>query len=92
MSRRHDPFDRQSALASAAFHVALRLVAWVTTLGSTPQMEFITYEIELVSPPPTTRRRVGRPDYYFLCIGSNPRIDSVTGATRYFFMGGRLPT
>ena len=53
MSRRHDPFDRQSALASAAFHVTLLLVAWVTSLGSTPQMEFITYEIELVSPPPT---------------------------------------
>jgi outer membrane biosynthesis protein TonB len=52
MARRHDPFDKQSAAASAAFHALLFLVAWLSTLGSRPEMDFITYEIELFSPPP----------------------------------------
>lgn len=47
-----DPFDRRPMALSAALHVLLFVLAWASTLYEPPQMEFITYEIELVSPPP----------------------------------------
>lgn len=50
--RRFDPFGRRSMALSAALHAALFVLVWVTTLVDDPwEMEFVTYEIELVSPP-----------------------------------------
>ena len=37
---------------SIAFHVALGALAWSATLIEPAQIDFLTYEIELVSPPP----------------------------------------
>lgn len=37
---------------SAVFHATLFALAWASTLYEPTQMEFLTYEIELVSPPP----------------------------------------
>ena len=50
--RRFDPFDKRSMALSAALHVVLFALAWLSTLYDPPQIEFLTYEIELVSPPP----------------------------------------
>jgi len=50
--RRFDPFDRRSAVLSGAMHVMVVLLAWLSTFYAPEPMEFITYEIELVSPPP----------------------------------------
>jgi len=52
MHRRVDPFDRRSMALSAGIHVVLFAVAWASSLYEPTQMEFLTYEIELVSPPP----------------------------------------
>lgn len=38
--------------ASAGVHSVAVLIAWSTQLVVTPEMQFIAYEIELVSPPP----------------------------------------
>lgn len=59
--RRHDPFDKQSAAFSVALHVVLLLIAWASTLYEPPEIEFITYEIELVSPPPTEQAQEEAP-------------------------------
>lgn len=52
--RRHrlDPFDRRSAALSGSMHIGIVLVAWLSTLYAPESMPFVTYEIELVSPPP----------------------------------------
>lgn len=50
--RGFDPFERRSLALSVAFHLALFALAWTSTLYTPPQIEFLTYEIELVSPPP----------------------------------------
>ncbi len=47
-----DPFDRRSAALSGTMHVSIIVVAWLSTFYAPERMEFITYEIELVSPPP----------------------------------------
>ena len=39
-------------LASAVVHAAAGLVVWATQLHTPTEIEFIAYEIELVSPPP----------------------------------------
>ncbi len=52
MNRRVDPFDRRSMALSVTVHCAILVVAWASSLYEPEQMEFITYEIELVSPPP----------------------------------------
>ena len=50
--RRHDPFDRTSLVGSLAIHVAVVVLAvWSSTTRREP-VEFISYQIELVSPPP----------------------------------------
>lgn len=53
--RRLDPFDRRAAMLSAGLHVAVLVLAWASTLVRPAQMEFLTYEIELVSPPPAVQ-------------------------------------
>jgi outer membrane biosynthesis protein TonB len=40
---------------SAALHLALLAFAWLSTLYEPPRIEFITYEVELVSPPPAAQ-------------------------------------
>lgn len=50
--RRFDPLDRRSMALSAAFHVALFALAGASTQYAPREIEFLTYEIELVSPPP----------------------------------------
>jgi outer membrane biosynthesis protein TonB len=49
--KRPDPFDRRSMMASMALHLALLVVAWATTTIEREEFEFISYQIELVSPP-----------------------------------------
>ena len=61
MARRHDPFDKQSAAFSVVFHLLLFVLAWVTTLGGETEFEFLTYEIELVSPPTTVQAETQKP-------------------------------
>lgn len=53
-SRRFDPFDKGSLFKSAGLHVALIAAAWASTAYATPEpMVFLTYDIEIVSPPAT---------------------------------------
>lgn len=46
---------------SGAFHVALFALAWASTLYEPRQIEFLTYEIELVSPPAAQRPQEEEP-------------------------------
>ncbi len=39
-------------VASAGLHSVAVLIAWFSQLVVPPEMQFIAYEIELVSPPP----------------------------------------
>jgi hypothetical protein len=47
-----DVFDRRSAALSGTMHVSVIALAWLSSFYAPERMEFITYEIELVSPPP----------------------------------------
>jgi outer membrane biosynthesis protein TonB len=49
--RQMDPFDRRSMALSLAFHGALFALLWSSTLLQPAEITFLTYEIELVSPP-----------------------------------------
>lgn len=49
--RRFDPFGRRSMALSVALHGAILVLMWGSTLYDPWEMEFVTYEIELVSPP-----------------------------------------
>jgi len=50
-----DPFDKRSMGLSAGLHVVLLAIAWLSTLARPSELEFITYEIEMVSPPPAAQ-------------------------------------
>ena len=50
--RRLDPFDKRAMALSITLHASLFTVALLSTMRREPTMEFISYEIELVSPPP----------------------------------------
>ncbi|SVD37826.1 uncharacterized protein METZ01_LOCUS390680, partial [marine metagenome] len=50
--RRMDPFDQRAMTLSLGLHVSLLVGLWLSTFYQSPQLEFIAYEIELVSPPP----------------------------------------
>lgn len=52
MSRQVDPFDRISMVFSALLHAAVLIVGWASTLYERHEVEFVTYEIELVSALP----------------------------------------
>lgn len=53
--RGHDPFDRRSLYASVGFHLGvLILVVWSSAVAR-PPLEFVSYQIELVSPPPAVQ-------------------------------------
>lgn len=53
--RRHDPFDRRSLLGSIAVHALVLVVALWSSVDARPPLEFMTYQIELVSPPPAAQ-------------------------------------
>ena len=55
MARRLDPFDRRAMTLSATMHVALLALGWLSTRYEPPRIEFITYEVDLVSPPPAVQ-------------------------------------
>jgi outer membrane biosynthesis protein TonB len=61
MRRRPDPFDRRSLVASIGVHALLLLLALASTLVARPPLEFIAYEIELVSPPPAVQAEIETP-------------------------------
>ncbi len=61
MARRPDPFDKRSMAASFGVHASIVLVFWLSGLGRSEPMEFITYEIVLVSPPPSVQAEVTEP-------------------------------
>jgi len=51
--RRPDSFDRTSLGASLGIHAGvLALALWGSTAGAAPPFDFVSYQIELVSPPP----------------------------------------
>jgi len=54
--RRLDPFDKRSMALSAAMHATLFLAAWGATLYEPEEYVFLTYEVELVSPPPARQQ------------------------------------
>jgi outer membrane biosynthesis protein TonB len=53
--RRADPFNGRAALLSLGLHAVVFALAWVSALRHPPEIEFLAYEIELVSPPPSTQ-------------------------------------
>ena len=50
--RRRDPFDRTSLGASLGVHVGLLVLVVGTSTPVAQPMQFVSYQIELVSPPP----------------------------------------
>ena len=59
--RRGSPFDKRSAAFSLILHGTIGVVAWLSTLARDSDIEFIAYEIELVSPPPAVQAAEERP-------------------------------
>ncbi|MGD8321518.1 MAG: TonB C-terminal domain-containing protein [Gemmatimonadota bacterium] len=53
--RRHDPFDRTSLAASIAVHVVVLVLAVWTSASARPPLNFVTYQVDLVSPPPAVQ-------------------------------------
>ena len=50
-----DPFDRKAMGLSVGLHTVVFVLAWLGTTRSSSEVEFIAYEIELVSPPPAVQ-------------------------------------
>jgi TonB family protein len=50
--RRVDPFDRRSLTFSVVLHASLLGAVFLSMLRSPTEIEFVAYEIDLVSPPP----------------------------------------
>ncbi len=61
MARRPDRFDKRSMAASFGVHASIFFIFWLSSLASSEPMEFITYEIVLVSPPPTVQADLVEP-------------------------------
>lgn len=61
MARRSDPFDKSSMVASFAVHGGIVLVFWLSGLVRPEAIDFISYEITLVSPPPAVQAEVVQP-------------------------------
>jgi outer membrane biosynthesis protein TonB len=53
--RRVDPFDRRAMALSVMLHGALFALAWGSSVRREPSIEFVTFEVELVSPPPAVQ-------------------------------------
>jgi outer membrane biosynthesis protein TonB len=50
--QRLDPFDRRSMALSVILHLTVLALGFASTFYEPPEMAFLTYEIELVSPAP----------------------------------------
>lgn len=61
MARRTDPGSKSAWAFSVILHVSLFAVAWLSTLNTGPQIEFVAYEIDLVSPPPAAQAEEPQP-------------------------------
>lgn len=61
MRRHAHPTDRTALLGSAAVHVTAVVLAFLSTAMKREPPEFVTYEIELVSPPPAVQRERPEP-------------------------------
>ena len=59
--RRFSLYDRRSAVFSGVMHVSIVVLAWLSTFNAPEPMQFITYEIELVSPPPARQAEEPEP-------------------------------
>lgn len=55
MARPDHPFDRRALAASLLVHLLLLAVAVWSSATRRPPLEFVSYEIELVSPPPAVQ-------------------------------------
>jgi len=60
--RRVDPFDKKAMLYSVVLHTAFFGVAWTSRFHSPPDVQFLTFEIELVSPPPAAQAEERAPE------------------------------
>lgn len=58
---RRDADDRRAAAFSLVLHTTVFAVAWLSTFSRVPDIEFVAYEIELVSPPPTQQAEEPQP-------------------------------
>jgi len=61
MARGRRAPDRTATLGSITIHVLVLLVAWWSSAHARAPLEFITYEIELVSPPPAEQADEPKP-------------------------------
>ena len=61
MARRRGSFDRRSLAGSIAVHAGIVALAILSSASARPPLEFVTYQIELVSPPPTVEAETPRP-------------------------------
>lgn len=61
MRRRKEPLDRTSLAGSLAVHAVVVLVAWLVSMKDPQPLEFVTYEIDLVSPPPAVQAEEAAP-------------------------------
>jgi outer membrane biosynthesis protein TonB len=60
--RRAAPSDKRAVAFSVVLHSTVFAVAWLSTLQRGPEIEFIAYEIELISPPPAVQAEESRPE------------------------------
>ena len=58
---RPDPFDRESMGLSILVHLLAFSLLWAPPLHDSPDVTYLSYEIELVSPPPSARAEESRP-------------------------------
>jgi outer membrane biosynthesis protein TonB len=66
--RRVDPFDKRAAALSVVLHAGIFGVAWIIAARQVPVIEFIAYEIELVSPPPAVQSEEPQPQVEDLVV------------------------
>jgi len=59
--RRLDPFDKKAMLLSIALHGGVFGLVWLSTFHRPTPVEFLTFEIELVSPPPAVQEEEPTP-------------------------------
>lgn len=58
MARSRTTRERRAFALSLVLHAGIFVLGWLSTLHEPEVIEFVTYEIELVSPPPTTQADV----------------------------------
>jgi len=68
VARKKDASGRRAAAYSLILHGSVLAVAWLSTMHRPPVIEYIAYEIELVSPPPTQQAEESRPQVEELVV------------------------